>query len=58
MKIPVPNGEDEPSKQMMVLVNQIDIDFNDEECQVFNFTDLTLFEHLKQEKVTTQLLKT
>ena len=34
------------------------MNFNNEECQVFNFTDITHFQSLKQEKETNKLLKT
>ena len=34
------------------------MNFNDEECQVLNFTDITPFESLKQEKEANKLLKT
>ena len=36
----------------------MDLNFNDKECQVLNFSDITLFQSLKQEKETTHLLKT
>ena len=36
----------------------MDLNFNHKECQVVNFTDVTLFYRLKQEKKTTHQLKT
>ena len=42
----------------MLLVHRMDLHFNDQECQVLKFTDITLFEKLKKEKETTRLLKT
>ena len=47
-----------PKTQLTILVHRMDLNFNDKECQVLNFTDVTLFQSLKQEKQTTQLLKT
>ena len=51
------NGEDN-NDQLMLLVHRMDLHFNDQECQVLKFTDITLFEKLKKEKETTRLLKT
>ena len=34
------------------------MNFNNSECQVLNFTNITPFEQLKQEKETNKLLKT
>ena len=52
------NGNDNESDRKTILVNRMDLIFNDKECQVLSFTDVTLFQHLKQEKQTNNLLKT
>ena len=49
--------EGEPN-QITILVHRIDLNFNDTECQVLNFTDVTMFQRLEKEKETTKLLKT
>ena len=39
------------------MVHRSALSFNDEECEVLNFTDLSTFYHLEQEKETNRLLK-
>ena len=49
--------EDDPS-QLTILVHRMELNFDAKECQVLNFTDITMFRSLKKEKETTHLLKT
>ena len=46
------------SDHLILLVDRMDLHFNDQECQVLKFTDMTLLQKLKEEKETTHLLKT
>ena len=41
-----------------LIVNRMPLIFNDQECQVINFTDITTYKRLKQEEETNLLLKT
>ena len=39
-------------------MNRMEMTFNEKECWVINFTDITAYKRLKQEEETTRLLKT
>ena len=39
-------------------MKRMDMTFNDKDCQVLNFTDITTYKRLKHEEETNRLLKT
>ena len=39
-------------------MKRVGLIFNDKECQVLNFTDITAYKNLEEEKETSRLLKT
>ena len=41
-----------------IIVHRIDINYNDVECQLLTFTDLSIYQRLKQQEQRNQLLKT
>ena len=41
-----------------LIVKRIELNFNNKECQVLNFTDMTAYQRLKKEEETSNLLKT
>ena len=40
-----------------IIVKRMDLTFNEIECQVLNFTDITAYKRLKQEEEKNRLLK-
>ena len=49
---------DQCEKRRSLIVQRMDLAFNDTDCQVINFTDITTYEKLKREEETSRLLKT
>ena len=48
---------DEKKKSKILIIKRIDIIFNDVECEVVNFIDITTYEQLKEQKTQSKLLK-
>ena len=48
---------DENKKEHTLLVKRVEMTFNDINCQVINFTDITTYKLLKQEEETNRLLQ-
>ena len=40
-----------------IIVKRMDLTFNDRECQVINFTDITMYHRLEKEKQSNKSLK-
>ena len=45
-------------KSTQLIVKRMPLIFNDQECQVINFTDITTYKRLKSEEESNRLLKT
>ena len=48
-------GNGEPDRKL--IVKRIELMFNEKECQVLNFTDITAYVRLKEQEETNRLLK-
>ena len=51
------NPSDKPAKKT-VIVKRMDFTFQDKECKIINFTDLTSYMKLQKEENSNRLLKT
>lgn len=49
--------EDQGSGDRTIIVRRMDMIFNEQECQVLNFADITAYKRLKQEEEMNRLLK-
>ena len=45
-------------KERTIIVKRMDITFNEKECQLLNFTDITSYKRLKKQEEINRLLKT
>ena len=52
----IESNEEERGRSL--IVKRMDLIFNDQECQVLNFNDITTYKRLKKEEETSRLLKT
>ena len=45
-----PRSGDDKKNERIIIVNCMDFNINDEDCQIINFTDVTPFKKLEQEE--------
>ena len=57
MRSNVENNEDCSGGDREIIVKRMDLLFNDKECQLLSFADITTYKRLKQEEETNRLLK-
>ena len=54
----LPGGREEEAGKRTIIVERMDLTFNEKECQALNFADITAYKRLQQEKETSRLLRT